>query len=132
MEKRKILIAEDDADDQQFLHDFLKARADIILLPIATNGVELLHCLEQIQEPAAFPDVIILDQNMPKKNGLQTLQHLKDDRRYAHIPVIIYSTYTDDQLIKNGEKYGACLVVPKPVSKEGYDLMITTVFDNCI
>ena len=132
MMKRKILVAEDDADDQQFFYEFLKFRKDIDLLPIAENGVELVQVLEKINEPAALPDIIILDQNMPKRNGLQTLKLLKTDKRYAHIPVIIYSTYTDDSLKKNGTEMGACLVVPKPFTREGYDTMINELIRRCI
>lgn len=131
MLKRKILLAEDDEDDQQFFNDFLKSRNDIILMPIAENGLVLTEYLEGITDRAQLPDLIILDQNMPKSNGLQTLQVLKEDERYTHIPVIIYSTYTDDTLIKIGSEMGATMVVSKPVTKEGYHEMIEVVFKVC-
>ena len=131
MLKRKILLAEDDEDDQQFFNDFLKSRNDIILMPIAENGLVLTEYLEGIADRAQLPDLIILDQNMPKSNGLQTLQVLKEDERYTHIPVIIYSTYTDDTLIKIGSEMGATMVVSKPVTKEGYHEMIEVVFKIC-
>lgn len=124
MLKRRILLAEDDEDDQEFFHEFLKGRTDIILMPIAENGLVVADLLEGITDERQLPDLIILDQNMPKKNGLQTLQFLKEDKRYAHIPVIIYSTYTDETLIKNGSEMGACGVVTKPVTKEGYNEMM--------
>lgn len=131
MLKRKILLAEDDEDDQQFFNDFLKSRNDIILMPIAENGLVLTEYLEGITDRAQLPDLIILDQNMPKSNGLQTLQVLKEDERYTHIPVIIYSTYTDETLIKIGSEMGATMVVSKPVTKEGYHEMIEVVFKVC-
>lgn len=131
MLKRKILLAEDDEDDQQFFNDFLKSRNDIILMPIAENGLVLTEYLEGIADRAQLPDLIILDQNMPKSNGLQTLQVLKEDKRYTHIPVIIYSTYTDETLIKIGSEMGATMVVSKPVTKEGYHEMIEVVFKVC-
>lgn len=131
MLKRKILLAEDDEDDQQFFNDFLKSRNDIILMPIAENGLVLTEYLEGITDRAQLPDLIILDQNMPKSNGLQTLQVLKEDKRYTHIPVIIYSTYTDETLIKIGSEMGATMVVSKPVTKEGYHEMIEVVFKVC-
>lgn len=131
MLKRKILLAEDDEDDQQFFNDFLKSRNDIILMPIAENGLVLTEYLEGIADRAQLPDLIILDQNMPKSNGLQTLQVLKEDERYTHIPVIIYSTYTDETLIKIGSEMGATMVVSKPVTKEGYHEMIEVVFKVC-
>src|SRR5215208_1766806 len=102
MLKKRILLAEDDEDDRQFFLHFLRDRLDIILLPIAADGVMLMELLEGITAKSDLPDYIILDQNMPKQNGLQTLALLKDDTRYSHIPVIIYSTYTDAALIKSG------------------------------
>ena len=128
MLKRKILLAEDDEDDQHFFIDFLKSRDDIILMPIVENGIALFELLEKINKDEELPDYIILDQNMPKKNGLQTLQNLKNESRYAHIPVMIYSTYTDDQLIKKGTELGACMIMAKPLTKEGYDQLVNAFF----
>jgi CheY-like chemotaxis protein len=122
----KILLAEDDTDDQKLFCDFLAHRTDIVLMPVAENGVVLLEELEKIASDE-LPHIIILDQNMPKSNGLQTLAAIKEDSRFAHLPVIIYSTYTDDQLIQHSMASGAALVTAKPVSKKGYEQMIDTV-----
>lgn len=124
MVPKKILLAEDDADDQLLFHDFLHHRTDIDILPVTDNGVLLLASLENIDPITLLPDLIILDQNMPKKNGLQTLKALKENNRYAHIPVMLYSTYTDQQLIKAGLENGAVAVLQKPLTKDGYDAMI--------
>jgi CheY-like chemotaxis protein len=131
MLKKRILVAEDDEDDQHFLREFLKNRDDIILMPIADNGVVLMEQLERSSD-TEMPHCIIIDQNMPKRNGLQTLQMLKQSERYAHIPVIIYSTYTDESLIKKGSAMGACLVVAKPITKDGYDKMMNGIFAACM
>ena len=124
MAPKKILLAEDDMDDQKLFYDFLRHREDIVLMPVAENGVHLFDSLEKITSADDLPDLIILDQNMPKRSGLQTLQLLKDTIRYAHIPVIVYSTYTDQQLIKISSEMGAFSVASKPVTKDGYDEMI--------
>ena len=131
MLKRKVLLAEDDADDQRFFNEFLEHRKDILLMPIADNGEVLFEILKGITERSDLPDLIILDQNMPKYSGLQALRLLKSDSRYAHIPVSIYSTYTNEALIENGLELGACYVIPKPISKEGYQQMIDQLFKFC-
>ena len=93
-------MAEDDEDDQIFFYDFLRGRNDIALLPIAADGAVLFEILQRIHKHADLPDLILLDQNMPKINGLQALRMLKSNSRYAHIPVGIYSTYTDERGIQ--------------------------------
>jgi CheY-like chemotaxis protein len=132
MPKRKVLLAEDDEDDQRFFNEFLENRKDTVLLPIAENGEVLFDILGNITKDTDLPDLIILDQNMPKISGLNALRLLKADSRYAHIPVSIYSTYTDEELIKNGLALGACFVVPKPISWEGYHRMMDRLFEACI
>ena len=69
---KKVLLAEDDIDDRWFFMDFLKERTDIELLSSVTNGVEVLDYLEEVPEDK-LPNIIILDQNMPKLNGKVTL-----------------------------------------------------------
>ena len=124
MEAKKILLAEDDSDDQNLFYEFLGHRTDIKLMPVVEDGVALLHLLENIPHPEELPDLIILDQNMPKRTGLQTLQCLKEISRFTHIPVVIYSTYTDTGLVKVCSGMGACAVKSKPITMEGYNQMI--------
>src|SRR5947207_10409623 len=131
MFKRKILLAEDDGDDQRFFNELLKDRKDIILMPSADDGEELFKILGKIDKTGDLPNLIILDQNMPKTNGLQALRLLKADSRYAHIPVSIYSTYIDEELMKKGLEWGACHVVQKPLPNEGYNQMIDSLFKAC-
>ena len=121
MKKLKILVAEDDADDRFIFHNFLSERTDIDILRYVENGLEVFSFLNSMQTPDALPDVILLDHNMPKMNGRQTLEKLKQAERYADIPVFIYSTYADTQLINNCLASGAIKVVSKPLDSEGYN-----------
>jgi CheY-like chemotaxis protein len=126
--KKKILLAEDDNDDQQFFLDFLGNRHDIGLISTVENGEEVFEYLDSTASESDLPDAIILDQNMPKRNGLKTLELLKQSSQYAHIPVMIYSTYTDETLIQKSTASGAALVMPKPATPEGYHNLIDELF----
>lgn len=119
----KILLAEDDPDDRGFFYQFLSLRTDLLILPPVENGEEVFAYLEKAQN-GTLPDLIILDQNMPKCNGLQTLAILKKNIQYENIPVFVYSTYTDDYLVKQSIQLGARSVLEKPLSPEGYHKMI--------
>ena len=124
MPPKKILLAEDDLDDQTIFFEFLHSRKDISLMPFAENGVVLMNWLDLIADCRDLPDLIILDQNMPKRNGLETLELLKTLDRYQDIPVLVYSTYTDDGLVNACSKMGAAAVMCKPLTKDGYNKMI--------
>jgi len=132
MAKKKILLAEDDKDDQMLFQEFLKNKSDISIMPMAENGEVLLAQLEGINDNNDLPSLIILDQNMPRKGGLQTLQALKADKRFSHIPVVIYSTYTDDRLVQAGLEAGACVVLAKPLTKEDYSNMLEEMIRTCV
>ncbi|MCS3800678.1 response regulator [Niastella sp. OAS944] len=123
---KKILLAEDDPDDVSFFFQYLGERPDLILLPPVENGEEVFDYLEKAHN-GSFPDLIILDQNMPKCNGLQTLAILKNNTAYENIPVFLYSTYTDAYLVKQSIQLGARSVLEKPVSVEGYHKMINDI-----
>jgi CheY-like chemotaxis protein len=124
MTPRKILIAEDDVDDRDLLTAFLSDRKDIVLMPMVENGVEIIEALDKIKVTTSLPDMIVLDHNMPKRNGLQTLKLLKSTDQYSSIPVMVYSTYIDDSLEKLCAANGAAIITTKPFTKKGYHEMI--------
>lgn len=130
MQPKRILLAEDDADDAQFFAAFITGRADVELLPVVENGEALLNYLESLDGDASLPDAIVLDQNMPKRNGLQTLRLLKQTDRYNHIPVMVYSTYADENLMNSSAAAGAAFVVPKPVDGDGYHKLIDVLLER--
>lgn len=125
---KKILLAEDDPDDVGFFFHYLSERTDLLLLPPVENGEEVFEYLQNAQN-GSYPDLIILDQNMPKCNGLQTLAILKNDSQYENIPVFVYSTYTDAYLVKQSIQLGARSVLEKPVTVEGYHKMIDSILE---
>lgn len=124
MTRKKILLAEDDRDDRELFENFLRQRSDLLLLEPAENGDILMRLLDAQPGADALPDAIVLDQNMPKCNGLQTLERIKSSSRYAHIPVMIYTTYADQTLERRSIDLGATLVKSKPSDRQGYHRMM--------
>ncbi len=78
----KILVADDMPDNVALLSRYLENEGYLCLA--ASNGVEALNCVR-----AEMPDIILLDMNMPVKDGFETLQEIRTDPAIAHIPVII-------------------------------------------
>jgi CheY-like chemotaxis protein len=130
MRTTRILLAEDDQDDQFLFTGFLEDRSDIAIMPIAENGLDLFTILEKVQNEAQLPHLILLDQNMPKRNGLQTLQLLKKTHPYAGIPVFVYSTYMDEKLEAECLGNGARRVFTKPIDKNGYHRLIDVLLKH--
>ncbi len=126
----KIVLAEDDSDDKFFFVYFLEDRQDIAILNCVENGLEVLEFLNALADDDDLPDMILLDQNMPKMNGLETLKLLKINSRYSHIPVFVYSTYADLNLTDNCLAAGAVRVYQKPTNKDSYNLMIDSLIET--
>lgn len=124
MAKKRILLADDDADDRSIFEQILMEKKDVELLATVENGLEVIDYLKVVPDNGALPDLIILDHNMPRMNGKQTLGFLKSSDRYLHIPVVIYSTYSDNKLMDECASLGASLVTSKPSGYNEYRDMI--------
>lgn len=124
MAKKKILLADDDADDRSIFEQILLEKKDVELLATVENGLEVIDYLKIVADSRHLPDLIILDHNMPRMNGRQTLGYLKSSDRYLHIPVVIYSTYSDNKLMDECASLGASMVASKPAGYDEYRAMI--------
>jgi CheY-like chemotaxis protein len=120
---KKILLVDDDIDDQLIFGEILCEMDDDSLLVCAENGLEMVALLDRTKEEE-LPDMIILDQNMPKMTGKESLIFLKENPRYQAIPTIIYSTFQVEDFYHECLLLGAQDVVPKPDSLQAYREMI--------
>jgi len=115
-----ILLVEDDPDDVVFVRRaFAKVWADCKLYEV-NNGEAALQFLRHEAEfgNAPSPDLILLDLNMPKKNGYDVLLELKQDDRLKHIPVVVLTTSSDHGSIMKAYQLHANSFISKPVSAE--------------
>jgi CheY-like chemotaxis protein len=121
---RKILLAEDDEDDRLIFSAIVNDLKNVNDFRFETveNGIDVLQYLDA--HPESLPNLIILDQNMPKMNGRDTLTAVKENPVFAHIPVVIYSTYNDSRNIEECISAGAEQLITKPDSFEGFREMI--------
>ncbi len=116
MQAQKILLADDDVEDRSMILDaMMLLQAEDVLWP-AENGAHAWYILETNFEVSLTPCLIVLDLNMPKMNGTQTLKKLKADERFKDIPVIIYSTSINPLEKEKCLQIGAHSYITKPVS----------------
>lgn len=123
-EIRHIYMADDDHDDYLLFSTTLKEINDSVQILWFTRGQELLKYLATNID---LPDLIILDMNMPGNNGHECLQMIKDDTRFSNIPVVIFSTASSPEVVKNVFESGAFNFFKKPHSIEGYNKVIEEI-----
>jgi len=96
----RILIADDHAVVREGLSSLIRNRPDMVVIGEAANGEEAIDMAWQFE-----PDVILMDMNMPRKNGLAAIQQLKQENNPAR--VLVLSSFTDDEWIFPAIKAGA-------------------------
>jgi CheY-like chemotaxis protein len=108
----RCLLVDDDFDDREVFLLTLAELGNNIRCRTAGNGIEALHILEA--ENAELPDFIFLDINMPRMNGIECLDHIRNTEKYKDCKVFIYSTTADPELITLSKNLNAGYIV-KPV-----------------
>ena len=119
-----LVIVEDDAEDRALLQQVfaeLDSAEDVILL---SDSDQLMDLLESIPSKNQLPSLIVLDYNMPALSGESTLLILKEDDRFKHIPVSIYSSTMNKRRELFLQVLGAINCRQKPLSFDGLKLLM--------
>jgi len=111
----KILMADDDEDDRLLLLDAMSEVDASNSLSIVEDGMELMDYLQQ-RNARSLPDLILLDLNMPRKNGYECIEEIRADEKLAHVPIVVLTTSTSDREVRRAYRLGANSFVTKPVS----------------
>lgn len=119
-----ILMADDDEDDRFLIAEAVAEAQLDSQLQFVRDGIELLDYLyrrapftDEKQYP--WPDLILLDLNMPRKDGREVLAELKGDRRLSRIPVLVLTTSREERDVVRAYDLGANSFIVKPVSFSG-------------
>ena len=104
----RVLVADDDNDDFLILSDVFSSMDGEMKLDRATDGAQLIKYLyENVQSANGLPDVVILDLNMPKVDGMQALSVLRKEEAFKNIPVFVYTTSSDREQADRCRRSGA-------------------------
>jgi CheY-like chemotaxis protein len=112
-QKHRILIVDDDADDREIIRDAFMSAMEEQEFIFIENGDRLLEYLDK-KGDTEIPSLIMLDLNMPGKDGRETLKEIKSNNRYQHIPTIVFTTSSsmrDRQMVYD---LGANCFITKP------------------
>ena len=111
---RSIFLADDDEDDCILFEDALREVCSQTELTTANDGDELITLMKTNVPPP--PDVIFLDLNMPRRNGFECLELIRKTKQWKDIPVVIFSTTGQEEMIKKVYEQGANYFIRKPGS----------------
>ena len=127
----QILLVEDNPGDVRLTIEALKEAKVLNKLTVVKDGIEALSLLRRQGQyaRAARPDLILLDLNLPKKDGREVLAEIKADDNLKHIPVVILTTSQDEQdVLKSYNLYANCYIT-KPVDLDQFITVVKSIED---
>jgi len=125
----KILLVEDSKSDAVLIQRTLKSSKFLNEIYLVRDGVEASDFLYRREKyvGAPRPDVILLDLNLPKKNGRELLAEIKEDEDLMTIPVVILTTSSDEaDILKSYQLHANCYLV-KPVNFEQFVEVVKSI-----
>ena len=118
----EILLVEDNPGDVELIHEALQFGKVLNHINVATDGEKALAFLNRSRgfENSPRPDLILLDLNLPSKNGFEVLKEVKDHPDLSRIPVVILtSSQADRDIVKSYDLHANCFV-SKPVDVDEF------------
>jgi CheY-like chemotaxis protein len=122
----EILLVEDNEDDAVIIQEVFSDMRLATLINVVRDGEEALAYLQRTgkYKVVRMPDIVLLDINMPKKNGFEVLEEIKKDPRLHSLPVIMLTTSHREEDIVRSYAKGACSYIHKLVDLDQFKHLI--------
>lgn len=129
LQEINILLVEDNPGDIRLTKEVLKEGKIKNILNVVTDGEEAILYLKKIGDHinAVTPDIILLDLNLPKKDGREVLAEIKEDALLKLIPVIVLTTSSAEQDVLNMYAHHANCYITKPVDFSQFITVIRSI-----
>jgi len=129
---KTVLMANDDPDDCLLTQDAWEESGSPQTLRFVRDGVELLDYLYHRgkfsdTDDYPLPGMILLDLNMPKKNGHEALKEIRENALFRHIPVVVMTGSVDEDDTRRTYALGANACMTKPRSAQGFHAVVGAV-----
>lgn len=121
-----ILLVEDDQDDVELMQDALEDNGVNFTMEVVTQGDKVIPFLKACKN---FPNVILLDLNLPKMHGREVLSRIKLSEEFKHIPVAILTTSSSKSEKEFCLSAGATNFLTKPSTVEGFNKTIQSIVE---
>jgi CheY-like chemotaxis protein len=125
----EILLVEDNPGDVRLTEKAFEEASLTNEIDVATDGVEAMQYLRQEGEYAekTLPDIVLLDLNLPKKNGDEVLEEIKSDDDLKHVPVVILTSSEAEEDIAATYNKHANAYLTKPVDFDGFTNIVKRI-----
>lgn len=130
MRSLKILLVEDSPGDVRLIREALKETPVPVQMAVAQDGVEAMEYLQKSAEGAeGKPDLVLLDLNLPRKNGREVLAEIKSSPNLKQIPVLVMTSSRADEDIAQAYALNANCYITKPGDLHEYLSVIRAIED---
>ncbi|MBD2356622.1 response regulator [Tolypothrix sp. FACHB-123] len=125
----EVLLVEDNPGDAQLTRIALEDSKISVHLSVVEDGVEAMAFLRKEDKYAAVPhpDIVLLDLNLPKKDGREVLAEIKGDKHLKRIPVVVLTTSQAEEDIVKAYNLAANCYITKPVDFDQFVKIIRTI-----
>ena len=126
-----VLLVEDNPADADLTRETLETSKLHVELSVAVDGVQALEFLRRKGRfgTAPRPDLILLDLNLPKKDGRETLAEIKADDDFRQIPIVVLTSSDAERDVAQSYALGANCYVTKPVDLRAFQTIVQAVED---
>jgi two-component system, chemotaxis family, response regulator Rcp1 len=127
----EVLLVEDSPGDVRLTREALKDAKVQISLHVAADGIEAMAFLQRVGKyvDAPRPDLILLDLNLPRKDGREVLKEIKESAALRSIPVVILTTSSSEADVTQSYELHANCYISKPVDLEGFLKVVQSIDD---
>ena len=129
--RMNLLLVEDSPGDVRLMQEVFHDANASIVLHVAADGVEAMAFLKQekVHLHAPRPDIILLDLNLPKMDGLKVLAQIKEDEDLRTIPTVILTTSDSEADIAKSYQLKANCYLSKPVRLNAFEALVNSIND---
>jgi chemotaxis family two-component system response regulator Rcp1 len=126
-----ILLVEDNPGDVELTEDALRRSKVATKVSVVTDGEDAMDYLRQqsAYQEETMPDLVLLDLNLPRKDGMEVLREMKDDLNLRHIPVVVLTTSEAERDILASYELGANCFISKPVDLTEFRKVVESIDD---
>ncbi len=128
MESLNILLIEDSPSDIRLVREALKENSIPVKVTVARDGIEAMDYLHQAEGGAiSRPDLVLLDLNLPRKNGREVLAEVKGSPTLRQIPVVVMTSSRSDEDVQQAYQLNANCYITKPADLPEYVKVVRSI-----